>query len=268
MEYNYKFFKTDQKDSFEKSVIQSISKINTSDQDVIDLNQDIIDLFKKKDNNYNQEKIYNYIVKKRNDLIFLTIPRESKNIFDLYFKFEKKDKDIYPLFSKKIKKELEPDCIFFNSFNYKYLNFYMDRRIPKKDEKLLSLSLNFIEEKEYRYDLINDVIALNIILLDQNLNYYTTYENKDNDDYVVIKKDDEDNFTNIYFVKNDEELYILSKGKDEELIQYLENNSQSKYKNITETNSLDLILQDIENIEYSLQDFIDMAKTLYKDNKN
>jgi len=267
MDYNYIFFKTDKKNSFEKSIIQSVSKQYANDEDVIGFFEDILSFFLKKDVNYNEDSIYNYIINKRKDLSFLTIPRESKNIYDLYFKYENEDKNIYPLFSKKIKKEIEQNSIFFSSFDYKYLDFYIKERIPKFGDKLVSVSIDFVKKQEYKYDLINDVLSLNIILLDQNLNYYTTYENSVNTDYAVLKKDNDNYFNNIFFTKDDEETYILNKHKNKELIEYLENNTQSKYKNITEGNSLDYILKNIENSVYSLEDFTSRTKTMYKDNK-
>ena len=197
MDYNYKFFKTDKKDSFNKSIIQSISKNYALEEDVLEMKEDIFSFFKKKDINYDQSKVYDHIINKKYDLIFLTIPRESKNIYDLYFKFNEKDKDIFPLFSKKIKKELDQNSLFFSSFGYKYLDFYMEERIPKENNKLTSVSLDFIQNPKYKYDIVNDILSLNIILLDQNLNYYTTYENDDNNEFVVLKKDIQDNFTNM-----------------------------------------------------------------------
>ena len=268
MEYNYKFFKTDIKNSFYKSIIQALSKDYANEEDVLELEKDIMNFFKKADPNYDKNGLYDYIIEARRDVIYITIPRESENIYDLYFKFTMDTKDIYPLFSKKIKKELKQNSVFYNAFDHKYLNFYIQERIPKKDKNLFSISLDFIKDKKYQYDIINDVLSLNIILLDQNLNYYTTYEISDNDDYVVLKKDDQNNFSNVYFSKDDEDIYILNKFKEEELIENLQSKSQSKYKNIIEKGSLDYILQNIENSIYSVQDFIDNSKTVYKDNKN
>tara|TARA_R100000664_G_C2746781_1_gene134414 strand:+ start:933 stop:1739 length:807 start_codon:yes stop_codon:yes gene_type:complete len=268
MDYNYKFFKTDKKNSFYKSVIQALSKDYATDEDVQELEEDIMIFFKKPDFNYNKNNLYDYIIDTNIDIIYMTIPRESDDIYDLYFKFTMDTKDIYPLFSKKIKQEITQNSIFYNAFNYKYLNFYIQKRIPKKDKNLLSISLDFIKEEKYQYDIVNDALSLNIILLDENLNYYTTYENSDNDEYIVLKKDNQNNFSNIYFSKDEEDIYILNKYREEELIDYLQSKTQSKYKNVTQEGSLDYILQNIENSIYSVQDFIDISQTVYKDNKN
>ena len=270
MDYNYRLFKTERKNSLYKAIIQAISKEVPTEEDVVTFKEDILNFFTQKDNNFSQEEIYDYIVKKK-ELTFLTIPPESKKIYDLYFKFNTlDDKNIFPLFSKSFKKEIEPNALFFSAFNHKYLNMYITERIPEDFKSLKSLSfVKFINEKiGINYDIINDILGLNIILLDQNLNYYTSYVKDDNDDYVVLKIDNQRDYTNIYFTKGDQVLYILNKNKNKNLIEYLEDVTETKYKNIKEEKDIDYILKDIESSPYSIQDFINKTGLMYKDNKN
>ena len=113
--------------------------------------------------------------------------------------------------------------------------------------------------------LVNDILNLNIIQLDEKLNYIRTVQKYNNFKYIVLQVDKNKRFKNITIEYNEEKFSLLDKNSDMEIINGLQTEAVeiSEITNVTETNTgLDTIIEDIENSNYSKKDFLSNIELL------
>lgn len=256
-DFKYIVNNTEYDNSFLKSVIQATTGSFANQEDLDQLLEDIEMFFQNKVEN-NSKKIYKHIIDYATKLNIKLISGNTEDIFDLYLVADANKKQIIPLFSSKIKQELIPDANFYTFENYRYLEYYIlhrNKQTKQKNYTKISLRdyINFLlNNSSYYYQLVMDIIQVNIIILDKDLKYVETYQKKENTKYIILLQDGE-RYKNVTLQLDDEKLNLLSKKEESIIINAIETNT-SYYK---EKTKLDSILEEIENnSSYSKDDFL------------
>lgn len=262
--FKYVVNNTEYDNSFLKSVIQATTGTFAHQQELTELLEDIEIFFQSKIKN-KEKKIYKHIIDYTSKLNIKLIGGNTENIFDLYMVADANKKQIIPLFSSKIKQELSINTNFYTFENYKYLNYYILYRLQQNEKKVYTkISLrDFITKylllkPEYSFNLVMDIIKLNIIILNKNLEYVSTYQKDGNSKYMILYQD-KDRYKNVSLHFENRKLNLLDKDHDANIIAAIESNTnfeeKTEYKYKKKTN-LDSILEDIENSVYSKEDFL------------
>lgn len=262
--FKYIVNNTEYDNSFLKSVIQATTGTFAHQQETNELLEDIEIFFQSKVKN-KENKIYKHISSYTEKLNVKLIGGNNENIFDLYIVADANKKQIIPLFSSKIKQDLNVNTNFYTFENYKYLNYYILYRLQQNEKKsYVKISLRdfitkyLLSKSKYSFDLVMDIIKLNIIVLDKELQYAETYQKEGNSKYMILYQD-KDRYKNVSLQFENSKLNLLDKEHDAAIIAAIESNSnfeeQTEYKYKKKTN-LDSILEDIENSVYTKEDFL------------
>ena len=269
---NFKYIinNTEHDNSFLKSVIQASTGDFAHQKDVTELLENIEMFFQKEVKN-NPKDIIREITTYLGETIgkYPVLKGNNQDIYDLYILTSKKDKKIFPVFSSKLKADLNKNSIFFTFQKYKYLQYYLIYRIESLDNKYKKISLrdyinHLLSNNDIKYNLILDIFNLNIILLDKNLTYNKTYKNPKNTKYIILYQDDK-RYKNVTLDFEDRKINLLDSKEDADIIDAIENNNyigektEYKYKKMT---NLDSIIEDIQNSSYSKEDFLSNVNLL------